>query len=82
MKLLIISMLLILLIGRSRRAFFRQWRFTLPTVVTGIVTLIIVPHMMRPGNPSWLTFALCPVVAFGAGIAFKRCLDDVFGKEK
>lgn len=75
-------MAVVLLVGRSRRAFFRQWRFTVPAVVAGTAALFIVPRMMGSGDPAWVPAAVAAFVALGAGAASKEWLDDVLGKEK
>ena len=82
MKWLIGVMAVVLLFGRSRRVFFRQWRFTVPAVAASMAALLIVPRMMRPGDPVWVPVAVAAFVALGAGAACKEWLDDVLGKEK
>ena len=78
----LIVIIVILILGPFRRAFFMQWRFNLPALVAGLAVLLIAGKLMRPGDPGWFPCALAPLVAFGAGAAMKRCLDDIFGKEK
>jgi hypothetical protein len=82
MKWLIGFMLVVLLVGRSRRAFFRQWRFTVPAVAAGMAALLVVPRMMGPGDPAWVPAAVAAFVALGAGAASREWLNDVLGKEK
>ncbi len=82
MKWLVGVMAVVLLVGRSRRAFFRQWRFTVPAVAAGAAALFIVPRMMRPGDPPWVPAAVAGFVALGAGAACKEWLDGVLGKER
>jgi hypothetical protein len=82
MKCLIGVMAVVLLVGRSRRAFFRRWRFTVTAVTAGAAALFIVPRMMGPGDPPWVPAAVAAFVALGAGAACREWLDDVLGKEK
>jgi len=82
MKTLITISILILIMGPLRRLFFSQWRFNVPALIAGITVFLFVGKLMRPSNPLWFPYALAPLVAFGAGIAVKQCLDEILGKEK
>ena len=82
MKTLIAIIILILILGPLRGRFFSRWRFNVPALMAGVTVLLLTGSIMRPGTPSWFPYALAPLVALGAGAAFKRWLDDVLGKDK
>jgi len=82
MKILCVIILFVLLLGPFRRLFFGQWRFNIPALIAGLTVLFLAGRLMRPEDSGWFPCALAPLVALGAGAAFKKWLDDVFGKEK
>ena len=82
MKTLFVIILVVLILGPLRRRFFSRWRFNVPALITGLAVLLFAGNLMRPGTPSWFPYALAPLVALGSGAAFKKWLDEVFGKEK
>ncbi len=81
MRWFLLFMLIILIAGRSRRAFFRGWRFNVPALMAGCGSWLALTTVMQPVE-LWLTCAVPPFVALGAGAAVKAWLDDVLGKEK
>ena len=74
--------IILLLLGPLRRPFFRNWRFTVPATLAGIIAWMIISGTMKPGEPCWMTLGIVIMVALGAGAAFKEWFDEVFGKEK
>lgn len=82
MKILFAVIMILLILGPLRGLFFKRWRFNVPALIAGFAVLFFAGNMMRPGTPSWFPWTLAPLVALGAGAAFKRWLDDVIGKDK
>ena len=82
MKWLITILLMLLILGPLRRAFFRNWRFNVPAVLAGLVAWVVVSNAIGPLDPWWMPHAVAAFVALGAGAAVKQWLDEVFGKEK
>jgi hypothetical protein len=82
MKSLIVMIIVLLLIGPLRGRFLSLWRFNAPALIAGVAVLLFAGKLMRLGTPSWFPWALAPLVALGAGAAFKKWLDDVLGKDK
>lgn len=82
MKILCLIVLILLIIGPFRRAFFGNWRFNVPALLGGLVALLVTSSCLSCGDPPWLPLAAGLFVAVGAGAAAKAWLDDVLGKDK
>jgi hypothetical protein len=82
MKLLLIALVVLIVLGPLRSAFFGNWRFNVPALLAGMAAWIFVSNEMRPHDPRWMPHAVAAFVALGAGAAVKRWLDGVFGKGK
>lgn len=81
MKWVVFVVVGVLVFGPLRRAFFRGWRFNVPALLAGLGSWLALTTVMQPVEP-WITYAVPPFVALGAGAAVKAWLDDVLGKEK
>lgn len=81
MRWLVAFIILILILGPLRRAVLRSWRFSVPALLAGFGSWLVLSTVMAPGEP-WIACAVPPFVAIGAGAAVKEWLDGVFGKEK
>ena len=82
MKWVLLVIVILLLLGPLRTTFFRNWRFTLPACILGLIALMVMQGIMGPSDPWWMKWAVAAGVALGAGTAGKEWLDGVFGKRE